>query len=153
MRAQMQMQMQTPCTHAQQFWKGNTMPDNATQTSYQTVVPYLIVPGVADLIGFLAEVFAAEEIQRHLSPDGHIMHAEVLIGDSIVMMADAVDDSTAMPTTLQLLVDDVDATYAHALQAGATILREPADQPYGHRNAGVRDASGNCWWITAPIAR
>jgi PhnB protein len=127
--------------------------ENVTQTSYQTVVPYLIVPGVPALIGFLTEVFGADEVQRHLSPEGHIMHAEVRIGDSIVMVADAAEDTPAMPTTLQLLVDDVDATYAHALRAGAASLRAPADQPYGYRNAGVRDASGNHWWITAPIAR
>lgn len=128
------------------------MPSNATQTSYQTVVPYLIVPGVPDLIRFLIEVFGAEEIQRHLAPEGHIMHAEVRIGDSVVMLAEATDEFEAMPTTLHLLVDDVDVTYAHALQAGATSLREPADQPYGFCNAGVRDASGNRWWLTAPIA-
>jgi PhnB protein len=127
--------------------------ENATQTSYQTVVPYLIVPGVPDLMGFLTKVFGADEIQRHLSPDGHVVHAEVRIGDSIVMMAEAAGELQAMPTTLHLLVDDVDATYAHALRAGAASLRAPADQPYGYRNAGVRDASGNHWWITAPIAR
>lgn len=128
------------------------MSSNATQTSYQTVVPYLIVSGVTDLIGFLIGVFGAREIQRHLSPDGHVMHAEVRIGDSVVMLAEATDEFAAMPTTLHLLVDDVDATYARALQAGAVSLREPADQPYGFRNAGVRDASGNRWWLTAPIA-
>jgi PhnB protein len=105
------------------------------------------------LIGFLTEVFGAEERPRHLSPDGHIRHAEVRIGDSIVMMAEAVGDSQPMPVTLHLLVDDVDATYARALQAGATSLRAPEDQPFGDRNAGVRDASGNHWWLTAPIAR
>lgn len=128
------------------------MSNNAAQTGYQTVVPYLIVPGVPNLIAFLSEVFGAEEIQRHLSPEGHIMHAEIRIGDSVVMMADATEDFPAMPTTLQLLVDDVDATYAHALKAGATSLREPGDQPYGFRNAGVQDASSNRWWITAPLS-
>jgi uncharacterized glyoxalase superfamily protein PhnB len=129
------------------------MPDTATQAKYQTVVPYLIVPGVAQLIGFLTEAFGAEEIQRHHSSEGHIMHAEVRIGDSVVMMAEAIGDAQAMPTTLYLLVDDVDTTYAHALRAGAASLREPADQPYGDRNAGVRDASGNEWWLSAPRAR
>lgn len=125
--------------------------NDVTHMSYQTVVPYLIVRGVPDLITFLARVFGAEELQRHLSPDGDIMHAEVRIGDSVVMIAEATGTIEAMPTTLQLLVDDVDATYDHALKAGAVSLRLPEDQPYGYRNAGVRDASGNRWWLTAPI--
>lgn len=128
------------------------MSDTVTQTQYSTVVPYLIVPRVPELITFLVEVFGADEVQRHLSPEGQVMHAEVRIGDSIVMMADAGGDVEAMPTTLHLVADDVDATYAHALAAGATSLRAPEDQPYGWRNAGVQDASGNRWWISAPLS-
>lgn len=127
------------------------MSENATYTGYQTVVPYLIVSVVPALIAFLVEVFGAEEVQRHVSPDGQITHAEVRMGDSIVMLAEASEAFEAMPTTLQLMVADVDTTYARALRAGATSLREPEDQPYGARSAGVRDASGNRWWITAPL--
>lgn len=119
------------------------------QPTYHTVTPYLIIPGAPAFIAFAQRAFGAEEIQRHLGPDGSIRHAEIQIGDSVVMLAEASDEHAAMPTSLYLLSDDVDATYARALEAGATSLRAPEEQPYG-RSAGVRDASGNRWWITAP---
>jgi PhnB protein len=75
------------------------------------------------------------------------MHAEVRIGDSVVMMGEPADESSLMPGMIHLYVDDVDTTYQRALQAGATSLREPEDQFYGDRSAGVRDAFGNVWWI------
>lgn len=125
------------------------MPSEIVQVAYHTVMPYLVVPGVDALIQFTKAAFGAEEVQRHTGPDGTIMHAEVRIGDSIVMMAESSGEFHAMPASLYLTAEDVDATYVRAMEAGATSLREPQDQPYG-RSSGVRDASGNHWWITAP---
>jgi uncharacterized glyoxalase superfamily protein PhnB len=119
------------------------------QPTYHTVTPYLIAPGAPALIAFARQAFGAVEIQRHEGPDGAIRHAEIQIGDSVVMLAEANDEYHAMPTSLYLAVDDVDGTYARALEAGATSLRAPEEQPYG-RSAGACDASGNHWWITAP---
>ena len=124
------------------------MSTSEQQTTYHTVTSYLIVPGVAALIAFTGRAFGATEIQRHMRPDGSIAHAEISVGDSIIMMGEPTDEWTAMPSSLYLLVDDADATYARALGAGAASLRAPEDQPYG-RSAGVRDASGNHWWITS----
>ena len=115
---------------------------------YQAVTPYLVVPGVARLIAFLKEAFGASETRPPMArPDGTIMHAEVRIGDSRVMMGEPMGDFTPMPASLYLYVDDTDAVYKRALQAGATSVIEPADQFYGDRNAGVMDPTGNHWWI------
>jgi PhnB protein len=114
---------------------------------FHTVTPYLVVPGVAKLIDFLKQAFAATEAEHMARPDGTIMHAQVKIGDSYVMMGEPMGDQKPIPATLYLYVEDVDAVYKRALQAGGTSVREPADQFYGDRNGAVRDASGNLWYI------
>ncbi len=115
---------------------------------YHTITPYLIVSGVGPLLDFLERAFGA--VLTHpptTRPDGSVMHAEVRIGDSRLMMGEASDKYPAMPGSLYLYVEDTDAVYRRALQAGATSLMEPANQFYGDRNAGVKDKSGNSWWI------
>jgi PhnB protein len=114
---------------------------------YHSVTPYLTVQGAAKLIDFLKQAFEAQEIERLTRPDGAIGHAEVRIGDSIVMMGEAGGEWTPMPGALYLYVNDVDATYKRALQVGAVSTMEPMDQFYGDRSAGVKDPSGNQWWI------
>ncbi len=121
-------------------------------TGYHTVTPYLIVNGVAELIEFARFVFKAEETRRSLGSRGQIQHARIRIGDSHIMMGESESSSTPMPAVLYVYVDDVDRTFERALEAGATALREPADQFYGDRNAGVRDTCGNEWWIARHIA-
>jgi PhnB protein len=80
-------------------------------------------------------------------PDGSIMHAEVKIGDSMVMMGEASEKWKAMPCAIYLYVNDADAAYKRALKAGATSTMEPSDQFYGDRQSGVKDPSDNTWWI------
>ena len=111
------------------------------------MTPYLTVQGAATLLDFLKQAFAATELHRMTQPDGTVGHAEVRIGDSVVMLAEARDEWQPMPGALYLYVHDTDAAYQRALQAGATSLMEPADQFYGDRNAGVKDPVGNHWWI------
>jgi len=118
---------------------------------YHVVTPYLIVRGVPGLIDFMTKAFQAEVLERMEAPDGTVMHAEVKIGDSMIMMGEASDKYPPMPAGLYLYVKDTDAVYRRALDAGATSLMEPADQFYGDRNAGVRDSSGNLWWIGTHI--
>lgn len=118
---------------------------------YHTITSCLIVPGVAKLIDFLKEAFGAKEALRRTRPDGAVVHAEVRIGDSRVMMGEPMGEWKAMPCAIYLYVDDADAVYKRALQAGATSLMEPADQFYGDRNAGVKDPVGNLWWIATHI--
>ena len=119
----------------------------AIPEGYHSVTPYLTVQGAATLLDFLKQAFAATELHRMTRPDGTVGHAEVRIGDSVVMLAEARDEWQPMPGALYLYVHDTDAAYQRALQAGATSLMEPADQFYGDRNAGVKDPVGNHWWI------
>ena len=114
---------------------------------FHSVTPYLVVPGVARLIDFLKQAFEAQELHRTAQPDGTVMHAEVRIGDSVVMMGETMGERKPMPGCIYLYVNDTDAVYRRALQAGATSLMEPADRFYGDRNAGVQDPAGNQWWI------
>ncbi len=114
---------------------------------YGTITPYLVVHGAHDLLDFVKRAFDAEVVERMANPDGTIMHAAVRIGDSMVMMGEASGGFQAMPAMIHLYVPDADATYARALAAGATPVREVGDQFYGDRTGGVKDASGNQWWI------
>ncbi len=118
---------------------------------YRTVTPYLVVRDVPRLIEFLQQAFGATELLRSLRPDGSVMHAEVQIGDSRVMMGEASGEWPPMPGSVHLYVVDTDALYHLALQAGATSLREPTNQFYGDRMAGVQDPVGNQWWIATRV--
>jgi PhnB protein len=112
---------------------------------YHTVTPVLTVHGAANLIEFLKRAFGAQETYRLPGPEGTVQHAELKIGDSMVMVGEATDQWKPMPATIALYVEDADAWYARALQAGGTSLREPSDQFYGDRSAGVKDSVGNHW--------
>ncbi len=114
---------------------------------FHTVTPHLTIQGASRLVDFLKQAFDAQKLVRMAHADGTIMHAEVKIGDSIVMMGEARGDCKPMPGSLYVYVDDADATYRRALQAGATSTMEPGDQFYGDRTAGVKDPSGNQWMI------
>ena len=114
---------------------------------YHSITPYLTIPGVAKLLDFLKQAFEAQELHRMPRPDGTIMHAEVRSGDSRVMMGEPMGDCQPMFGSLYLYVQDVDAVYKRALQAGATSTSEPTDQFYGDRSAGIKDPIGNQWWI------
>jgi len=113
---------------------------------YHTVTPYLIVNGASGLIDFAKGAFGAEEMFRMPGPDGTIGHAEMRIGDSVVMLADGTSDNPTQAATILLYVEDCDASYRKALAAGGSVQREPADQFYGDRTAGV-NAGGITWWL------
>jgi PhnB protein len=116
---------------------------------FRTITPYLVIPRAAQLIDFLKTSFGATERLRVPVGDGsdRIMHAEVAIGNCVVEMADANDAFPAAPAAIHLYLDDADAPYARAIQAGATSIYPPADQPWGDRQGAVKDTSGNIWYI------
>jgi uncharacterized glyoxalase superfamily protein PhnB len=118
---------------------------------YHSITPYLVVNGAAQLIDFARQAFAAQELLRMPGPGNTIGHAEIKIGDSIVMLADANPGHPPRPANLMLYVPNVDEVYRRALAAGGTSEREPADQFYGDRSAGVRDGAGNFWWIATHV--
>jgi PhnB protein len=118
---------------------------------FHTVTPYLVLSGVARMIDFLKEAFDAKEMQRSARPDGTVMHAQVMIGDSPVMLGEIYGDFQPKPAALYLYVPDTDALYKRAVAAGAVSIMEPMDQFYGDRNAGAKDFAGNEWWIATHI--
>jgi PhnB protein len=122
--------------------------------SYRTVTPYLVVPNVAGLIEFLKSAFGAVERLRVPRPDGSVGHAEVTIGDSIVMMGEPFEQFGPVPGAIFLTVADCDATYARAIECGATSIMEPSDMVQaGQRYGGVKDLCGNLWWPATPLAK
>jgi len=122
------------------------MPVKPIPDGFHSVTPELNVQGAAKLIDFMKQAFGAEEVMRMPGPGGALMHAEVRIGDSVLMLADAVRDAP-MPSSIFLYVKDVDAVHRRAVQAGATSVMEPADMFWGDRFARVKDAFGNRWGI------
>jgi PhnB protein len=118
---------------------------------YHSVHPFVFVDGAEDLIGFLVATFGGVETERLARSDGRIGHAEVRIGDSVVMVSDSTESFPARPCAHYVFVDNVDAVYEHAVAAGAASLREPSDQFYGNREASVVDPWGNVWWIATVI--
>lgn len=123
-------------------------------TGHHVVTPSAVIPGAAKVISFLERAFAGKVVDRYDGPGGAVMHAEVLLGDSVVMLGEPQPDHPAMPASLSIYVDDgaaVDATYRRALDAGASSVTEPIDQPWGYRAACVADSGGNRWTICAIV--
>jgi PhnB protein len=114
---------------------------------FHTITPYLVVSGAAGFIDFLKRAFLAEELLRVPGEDSAIRHAEVRIGDSVVEVSDGSVGFPPFASAMHLYVEDADASYARALEAGATSLHAPVDQPYGDREAGVKDPAGNFWYV------
>ena len=125
------------------------MPD--TIATYRTLTPYLVVPDADAEMHFLTTAFGATEVSCQRNGDGTVMHAELKIGDSLVMLGQSSSQWKALSAALYLWVPDVDAVYVRALESGATSQSAPEDKPYGHRNAGVVDKNGITWWIASPV--
>ncbi|OQX19849.1 MAG: glyoxalase [Desulfobulbaceae bacterium A2] len=123
----------------------------AIPAGYHTVTPYLTVTGAADLIEFLKQAFTAREKERFTRPDGAIGHAEVIIGDSVIMLGEPKGECGPMGGALYLYVEDVDAVYQSALAAGASSGMAPADQFWGDRTATVNDRFGNIWHLATRV--
>jgi uncharacterized glyoxalase superfamily protein PhnB len=115
---------------------------------YQTVMPYLILKDASAFIEFTQMVFNAEVVSKHMRDEKIIMHAEIKIGNSIIMFADSTEQYQPRPAGFFIYVDNTDKTYKDALDNGASVVTEIADQSYG-RSGGVQDAFGNTWWITS----
>jgi PhnB protein len=126
---------------------------------YHAVTPYLVVQGAAQAIAFYQQAFGAREKMRMTGPDGKLGHAELQLGDSIVMLADEYPDWGALgpssiggtPVSLLLYVEDVDAVFARSLAAGAKELRPVKDQFYGDRSGLLEDPFGHRWSIASHI--
>jgi PhnB protein len=115
---------------------------------YQQVMPYLIVNNAAGFLAFTQKVFGAEEKYKEMRDEHTIRHAEIKIGESVIMFADSTPEYQPQTAGMFLYVDNADEVYKKALKEGAVSLGEPEDQSYG-RSAGITDPYGNTWWITS----
>jgi len=126
-----------------------------TPPCLRSITPHLICAGASDAIEFYKKAFGAQEMMRLPGPDGKLMHASVRIGDSIVMLVDEMPEWGALgpkalkgsPVTIHLMVDDVDAVYAQAVAAGATVKMPVDDMFWGDRYGQVIDPFGHVWSI------
>lgn len=118
----------------------------------RTITPYLLVDGASDLIKFLQHVFnAVVRGEIHHRDDGTVGHAELTLGDSVVMVGEASPAFAPHPATLYTYVEDCDATVKKAIAAGGKLVLDITDFPHGDRYGGVEDKSGNIWWIVTHI--
>ena len=126
---------------------------NPIPAGYPQVIPYLVVDGAAAAIEFYGTVLGTRERMRMGGPDGKVAHAELELGDSVIMLADESPDTGpkgprslgGSPVTISLYLDDVDGVHEKAIAAGATELRPPTDQFYGDRTAQFEDPWGHRW--------
>jgi len=118
---------------------------------FHTVTPYLTVDNAQSLIDFIQQALDGKLAYRMNDDQGNVRHAEMKIGDSMIMIGQARDEWHPKPTNLVLYVPDCDAIYKKALAAGATVVREMATQAYGDRSGGVQDSEGNTWWISTHV--
>jgi PhnB protein len=126
---------------------------------YHSVTPYLSIKGAARALEFYKQAFGATELMRIPGPGGGVMHAEIRIGDSVVMMADEMPNmASASPDTLQstsvglmIYVPNVDTVFANALKAGGTEVRPVVDQFYGDRSGTLKDPFGHVWTVSTHV--
>jgi uncharacterized glyoxalase superfamily protein PhnB len=119
--------------------------------NYPTASPYLIVRGAAGTIDFLKRVFGAVELRRFPGEGGRILHAEVRLDDSVLMLADATDAWPPVPAHVHVYVADVDATHATAIEAGAASVQVPIKKEDEDKRGGVKDTGGTTWWIATRV--
>jgi PhnB protein len=118
---------------------------------YNSVSPYLIVSDARATMAFLKATFDAEPLRVIARPDGTLRHAEARIGDTVVMLADAIDGWPAVPAYVHVYVADVEAIYRRALAAGAKSIMEPAKKDDADKRGGVQDPGGTTWWLATQV--
>ena len=121
--------------------------DNHAPDGFTSVTPCLMARNAQRLVEFIKTVFEAVETDRTERQDGVVMHVSLRVGDAMIEISEARPKYPARDAALHVYVADSDATYARALDAGATSVYEPADMPYGERSGGVEDDWGNYWYI------
>ncbi len=123
------------------------------ERGYHTVTPYLIVEGAKEFLEFVQAAFGAVPRGDVMEDpqSGVIGHGEVMIGNSVVMFADAMEGFPPTRVLLHVYVDDVDAAFKQAAEAGVTVLQEPADQFYGDRTCRLDDKWGNQWYLATHV--
>ncbi|WP_405614902.1 VOC family protein [Streptomyces sp. NBC_01511] len=124
---------------------------SAAPQGYTTIAPWVVTDDTGGFLDFVTQVFGGEELSRVATEDGLIGHAEIRVGDTIVMAFDRHADWPAMPSLLNVFVADVDKTFSQALEAGGRLVTSPADDAFGQRGGRMRDPFGNIWWVTSHV--
>ena len=115
---------------------------------HQRVMPYIMVRNAENFIDFIRKIFQGEEIMRTLDSDQKIEHSEIRVGDSMLLVSEAISTLRPKPGSLYIYVKDADQTYHEALEAGSRSIMQPMEEDYGARTAGFEDPFGTTWWIT-----
>jgi PhnB protein len=118
---------------------------------YPTAAPWIVTRDTRKLFEFITEVFDGVELGQVPLEDGSIGHAEIRVGDTVLLAFDQREGWPHQPSLLRVFVADADATTEAALNAGATLVTAPLTQAFGQRGSRVRDPFGNIWWITAVV--
>ncbi|MEU0561293.1 VOC family protein [Dactylosporangium maewongense] len=124
---------------------------SAPPAGYTTVAPWIVTPDTGQLLDFITAVFDGVELGRVQLEDGTIGHAEIRVGDTVLLAFDRLPDWPAMPSLLRVFVADADRTIERGVAAGARVVTAPATQAFGQRGGRVRDPFGNIWWISAVV--
>lgn len=119
---------------------------------FAVVTPYIFVDGGDDYVRFLEAAFGATEIGRSTAPNGRIANCQMKFDSATIMISEASDDFPASSAAFYLYVGDADAAMNRALEAGAEKIMDADDMPYGDRQGGVRDPSGNIWWVSQRLS-
>lgn len=122
-----------------------------TPQGYTTVAPWVVTDDTGAWLDFVSEVFGGEELSRVPVENGAIGHAEIRVGDTVLLAFDRSPDWPVMPSLLRVYVEDADDTFAKARTAGATVITELATAAWGDRGGRIRDPFGNIWWVMARV--
>ena len=125
--------------------------NSTAPAGYTTVAPWIVTSDTGQLLDYITAVFDGVELARVPLEDGTIGHAEIRVGDTILLAFDQLPDWPAMPSLLRVFVADADAAIARAVAAGARVVTAPATHAFGQRGGRVRDPFGNIWWISAVV--
>jgi len=118
---------------------------------YNSVSPYFIVNGAQKLIDLLKKIFNATELRRYDMPDGTIMHAEIQLDDSVIMIGDSSSQFPPVPIVIHVYVPDVDKTFERAVEAGCEIVQKPKQGNDPDRRATFKDFAGNIWSVGTQV--
>ena len=127
------------------------MPTKPIRDGFHAITPYLFAQGASQLIEFISAAFSGKVTFRKARPDGAIIHAEMRIGDSMLMVADSTEQFAPTTTSIYLYVTDCDAVYHSALRAGGVSVFPIMTLPSGERYGGVKDPCGNVWWVATHV--
>ncbi|MFF4547684.1 VOC family protein [Streptomyces sp. NPDC001406] len=130
------------------------MPDQtntAAPEGYTTVAPWVVTDDTGAFLDFVAEAFGGEELARVPTEDGLIGHAEIRVGDTIVLAFDRHADWPAMPSLLRVFVADADAAFSRAVAAGGRVVTAVTDSAFGQRGGRIKDPFGNIWWVVSCV--